>query len=121
MTGLTALIGGIAALLSTISFLPQAIKIIRTRDTESISTGMYAVTVIGFVLWTGYGAMLRQWPVIASNGICLVVSSFILTMKLLPRRDKEKVAEALKPVVGEERTKHRNGEERELRDGVSTI
>jgi hypothetical protein len=48
-------------------------------------------------------------------------SSFILTMKLLPRRDKEKVAKTLKPVVGEERTNDRNGEERELRDDVSTI
>jgi MtN3 and saliva related transmembrane protein len=105
MAQLMTIIGSIAALLSTISFLPQAVKIIRTRDTESISAGMYAVTVAGFVLWTAYGVILRQWPIIGSNGICLFVSAFILTMKLLPRRGKDKVAETLEPVVGTDSTK----------------
>jgi MtN3 and saliva related transmembrane protein len=88
-------VGGIAALLSTISFFPQAAKIIRTRDTSSISTGMYAVTVLGFILWTTYGAMQTAWPIIVSNGICLILSAFILAMKLLPQREKEKVADAV--------------------------
>jgi MtN3 and saliva related transmembrane protein len=93
-------IGGIAAVASTVSFLPQAVKIIRTRDTSSISTGMYLVTVAGFTLWTGYGVLLGAWPVIASNSICLVLSAFILAMKLLPRTEKEKIADALEPVTG---------------------
>lgn len=95
------IIGSAAALLSTISFVPQAIKIIRTRDTGSISTGMYTVTVAGFVLWTSYGVMQRAWPLIASNAICLVFSAFILTMKLLPQPKKDELAEALKTVVGQ--------------------
>ena len=88
-------VGGLAALLSTISFVPQAAKIIRTRDTSGISTGMYAVTVLGFTLWTTYGAMQPAWPLIASNGICLILSAFILTMKLLPQHQKEEVADAV--------------------------
>ena len=88
-------VGGLAALLSTISFVPQATKIIRTRDTSSISTGMYMVTVAGFTLWTAYGAMQTAWPLIASNSICLILSAFILTMKLLPQREKEKIADAM--------------------------
>lgn len=89
------IVGGIAALLSTISFVPQAAKIIRSRDTSSISTGMYVVTVAGFTLWTAYGAMQTAWPLIASNSICLILSAFILTMKLLPQRQKEKVADTV--------------------------
>jgi MtN3 and saliva related transmembrane protein len=89
------IVGGIAAVLSTVSFVPQAAKIIRSRDTSSISTGMYAVTVAGFTLWTAYGAMQTAWPLIASNSICLILSAFILTMKLLPQRQKEKVADAV--------------------------
>jgi MtN3 and saliva related transmembrane protein len=58
---------------------------------------MYAVTVSGFALWTAYGVLLGQWPLIITNTICLVLSAFILTMKLLPRRQKEAVAEALDP------------------------
>jgi MtN3 and saliva related transmembrane protein len=95
MISLVNIVGAAAALLSTVSFVPQAAKIIRTRDTSGISTGMYAVTVLGFILWTTYGAMQTAWPIIASNGICLILSAFILTMKLLPQHEKEKVADAV--------------------------
>jgi MtN3 and saliva related transmembrane protein len=56
---------------------------------------MYLVTVAGFTLWTAYGAMQAAWPLIASNSICLILSAFILTMKLLPQREKEKVADTV--------------------------
>jgi MtN3 and saliva related transmembrane protein len=95
MVDSATVVGGIAAVLSTVSFVPQATKIIRSRDTSGISTGMYLVTVAGFTLWTAYGAMQTAWPLIASNSICLILSAFILTMKLLPQREKEKVADAV--------------------------
>lgn len=91
------IIGSLAAIASTVSFTPQAWKIIRTRDTDAISAGMYALTVAGFALWTAYGVLLGQWPLIATNSICLLLSAFILTMKLLPRRERDKVADALDP------------------------
>jgi MtN3 and saliva related transmembrane protein len=92
-------VGGVASVLSTVSFVPQATKIIRSRDTSGISTGMYLVTVAGFTLWTAYGVMQSAWPLIASNSICLVLSAFILTMKLLPQREKETVANAVEPDI----------------------
>jgi len=95
MVDSATVVGGIAAVLSTVSFVPQATKIIRSRDTSGISTGMYLVTVAGFTLWTAYGAIQTAWPLIASNSICLILSAFILTMKLLPQREKEKVADAV--------------------------
>jgi MtN3 and saliva related transmembrane protein len=101
-SSLVTTVGGVAALASTVSFVPQAVKIIRTRDASAISTGMYIVTVVGFMLWTTYGALLGQWPIMASNGICLALSAFILSMKLLPKRKVEEVAEVLEPVVGRE-------------------
>jgi MtN3 and saliva related transmembrane protein len=94
---LIVILGSLAAIASTVSFAPQAIKIIRTRETKDISTGMYAITVMAFALWCAYGVLLRQWPLIASNSICLVLSGFILLMKLLPRRAKDKVADAVTP------------------------
>ena len=97
---ITTLIGVLAAIGSTVSFFPHAVKIIRSRDTRSISVGMYALTVTGFALWTSYGGLLEQWPLIGANAICLGLSAFILAMKLLPREKKEAVAEALEPVVG---------------------
>ncbi|HEY0302499.1 MAG TPA: SemiSWEET transporter [Rhizomicrobium sp.] len=89
------LIGTIAAVCSTASFAPQAWKIIRTRDTKSISAGMYLLTVTAFAAWLAYGVMLRQWPLIAANGICFLLSAFILTMKLLPQREKNAVADKI--------------------------
>ena len=95
MNIIVTIVGAIAAVLSTVSFMPQAIKIIQSRDTSAISTGMYIVTVIGFAMWTAYGALQTAWPLIASNGICLILSAFILTMKLLPQPKKDQVAKAV--------------------------
>jgi MtN3 and saliva related transmembrane protein len=91
-------IGAGAAICSTTSFLPQAWKVIRERRTRDLSVGMYSVTLVGFALWTAYGVMLDQWPLIVTNAICLVLSGFILLMTLLPRAEKEKVAETLDPL-----------------------
>ena len=96
---LATLVGGLATIASTTSFVPQAWKVIRTRDTSAISKRMYVVTVIGFSLWLTYGLLLGQWPLILTNGICLALSAFILWMKLLPKRQKEAVAAALDPTA----------------------
>lgn len=91
------LVGAAATAASVASFAPQAWKIIRTRDTKSISAGTYALTVAGFALWLIYGALLGQWPLIATNAICCALSAFILVMKLLPASKKKAVAEAIDP------------------------
>jgi MtN3 and saliva related transmembrane protein len=90
-------IGALATIASTVSFTPQAWKIIKSRRTKDISAAMYSVTVAGFCLWTAYGALLKQWPLIVTNGLCLLLSGFILAMKLLPQREKEAVADTLDP------------------------
>ena len=92
-------VGALATICSTASFVPQAWKVVRTRDTSAISKRMYAITVAGFSLWLAYGVLLGQWPLIVTNGICLVLSAFILLMKALPRAQKEKVAAALDPTT----------------------
>jgi MtN3 and saliva related transmembrane protein len=92
---MTTMLGYLAALFSTVSFAPQAWKIIRSRQTKDISTGMYVLTVMAFALWLAFGILLRQWPLVLSNGICLVLSGFILLMKLLPRRQKTAIARSI--------------------------
>lgn len=92
-------VGTAAAFCSVTSFLPQAWKIVRTRDTSAISAPMYALTVIGFSLWVGYGVLLGAWPIILPNSICFVLSAFILAMKLMPQRKREEVADAVESIV----------------------
>jgi MtN3 and saliva related transmembrane protein len=94
---LVAIIGAAAACCSTASFLPQAWRIIRTADTRSLSTPMYVLTVCGFGLWLAYGASRRDWPLVASNGLCFAAAAFILAMKLLPQRKRKTVARKLDP------------------------
>lgn len=93
------MVGVLAAVCSTTSFAPQAWRVIKTRDTDAISKRMYIITVIGFALWTAYGIMGRQWPLIVPNALCLALSAFILAMKVLPRSKKEAVASALDPAT----------------------
>jgi MtN3 and saliva related transmembrane protein len=95
----SSVIGAAATLCSTTSFLPQAWKVIRTRDTSAISSPMYVITVAGFSLWLVYGAMLGQWPLIVTNGVCLLLSAFILLMKLLTGPQREAVAAKLDPAA----------------------
>jgi MtN3 and saliva related transmembrane protein len=80
---MTSMIGAAAALLSTTSFAPQAWKVIKTRDTEAISRRAYVLTVFGFLLWTCYGALRSDLPLVVCNTICLVLSGFILAMKIM--------------------------------------
>lgn len=75
---ITVLIGNIAALLTTISFLPQAIKTIKTKDTDSLSFSMYLLFVLGVALWFVYGLLNNQMPIILGNGITLVLAGIIL-------------------------------------------
>ena len=90
-----------AATLSMVSYIPQAWSIIRKRNTDGISLKMYIITVAGFVAWLTYGLLLMQWAIIVQNIICLGLSAFILTMKLLPRRQTKAVAEAMAPSLAE--------------------
>ena len=94
---LIAAVGYLAAACSTLSFAPQAWKIIRSARTHDISLGMYLLTVAGFALWLAFGIAKGEWPLMLSNGICLCFAAFILAMKLLPPKKKRKVAKALDP------------------------
>jgi len=79
-------LGYAAAALTTGSFLPQALLTLRTRDVSGISLGMYAAMTLGVALWLAYGLTLRQWPIVAANGVTLVLASTILVAKLRVER-----------------------------------
>lgn len=74
--------GYAAAALTTLSFVPQAIKLIRSRDTRGISLGMYVIFNAGIVCWLLYGFVLMSWPMIIANTITLALSATILVLKL---------------------------------------
>jgi MtN3 and saliva related transmembrane protein len=78
----TLIIGNIAAVLTSISFLPQVIKIIKTKDTKSISLPMYILFVLGITLWLIYGILKNDFPIIMANIVTIIFASIILFYKI---------------------------------------
>jgi len=79
---LNDIIGYIAAFGTTMSFLPQAVKTIQTKDTSGISLSMYAIFTAGTFFWLLYGIMSPSWPVAVANAITLIFASIILVYKI---------------------------------------
>jgi len=76
------IIGTLAAILTTASFVPQAWHTFRTRDVRGISLGMYSVFTAGVACWLVYGLLLSAWPIVIANCITLALAAAILAMKL---------------------------------------
>jgi MtN3 and saliva related transmembrane protein len=76
------LIGLAAAFCTTIAFLPQVIQTWRTRATKDLSLPMFSIFTTGIALWLAYGLFVHDIPLIAANGVTLVLSGTILYFKL---------------------------------------
>ena len=79
---LAEIIGAVAALLTTAAFVPQAFKVLRTRETAAISLTMYALFTAGVALWLAYGIITVQWSITIANAITLALAALILGVKL---------------------------------------
>ncbi len=75
-------IGLAAAFVTTFCWLPQAIRIIRTRDTRAISLAAYGAFTLGIALWLVYGISLGDLPLILSNTVTLVLQLTIVGLKI---------------------------------------
>lgn len=78
----TALIGMLAACCSTAAFVPQVIKTWRSRSAGDISLAMFATVLSGSLLWIVYAFLQQDLPVLATNGIILLLASTMLYLKL---------------------------------------
>jgi MtN3 and saliva related transmembrane protein len=75
-------IGYLAATLTTMSFVPQAWLIFKTRDVRGISLGMYSAFTAGISLWLAYGILISAWPIVIANTITLLLAAGILGMRV---------------------------------------
>ena len=75
-------VGMTGAVLTTVCWLPQARKIIRERETRSISLPATALFTLGIVFWLIYGVALIDWPLITSNVVTLALMVVIMALKL---------------------------------------
>lgn len=82
MSLLNTCIGSIAAVCTTVAFVPQVIKSWRTRDLSGISLPMYTIFTLGVILWLVYGLLIGDWPVIIANAITALLAGGVLLLKL---------------------------------------
>jgi len=75
------LFGFIAAIFTSMAYLPQAIMILRTGVTTGISLAMYGMLTSGKVLWLSYGLMVTSYPVIYANALTMCLAALILGLK----------------------------------------
>jgi MtN3 and saliva related transmembrane protein len=75
-------IGAVAAALTTLCWLPQAVRVIRLKDTRAISLTTNLVFATGILLWLIYGIAIGNGPLIAANAVSLILTLVIVAMKL---------------------------------------
>lgn len=76
------LVSGIAATLTTVAFVPQALHVIQHKETKAISLLMYLAFATGVAFWLAFGVMIGNWPMMVANGITFALAVIILGMKL---------------------------------------
>jgi len=77
-----SLIGYLAAFLTTVAFVPQTYRALKSKDLSSISLNMYLLFTTGVLFWIYYGYTNESWPVVIANVITLILSSIILFLKI---------------------------------------
>ncbi|MFZ2726004.1 MAG: SemiSWEET transporter [Methylococcaceae bacterium] len=75
-------IGYLAAILTTSSFLPQAIKTLQTKDTAALSLGMYSLFTLGVFCWLIYGIIIANKAIVFANAITFLLAALILSFKI---------------------------------------
>jgi len=88
-------IGYVAATCTTISFLPQLIRVVKLRSAREISLGMFIIFSTGTALWLAYGMLLHSMPMTAANSVTFALSMSILLLKL--KYDRAGAREEIKP------------------------
>ncbi|MGC8569310.1 MAG: SemiSWEET family sugar transporter [Nitrososphaeria archaeon] len=75
-------IGFIAGFLTTASYVPEVIRVVRTKDTRGISLTWLVALLVGVVLWLLYGVYIGSYPVVIANAITALLVSIMLALKL---------------------------------------
>ena len=79
---MTVALGLLAGGLTTVSFVPQVTKIWKTKSAEDVSLTMFVAFCVGVGLWLTYGVVKKDWAILLTNGVTLVLGLAILGMKI---------------------------------------
>jgi MtN3 and saliva related transmembrane protein len=79
---ISTIVGLAAGTLTTLSFLPQLVKTLKSRTAKDLSVGMYMTLSTGLFFWVIYGVSIHSLPVILTNVVTLVLALIVLALKL---------------------------------------
>jgi MtN3 and saliva related transmembrane protein len=79
---MTVTLGLLAGGLTTASFVPQVAKIWKTKSAKDVSLTMFIAFCVGVGLWLTYGVIKKDWAILLTNGVTLLLGLAILVMKL---------------------------------------
>lgn len=82
----TDVLGLTAGILTTLAFVPQVLKIYRTKSGKDISRGMISIFSAGVLLWLVYGIVIDSLPLILANSVTLALTLAIIVLKVHYRR-----------------------------------
>lgn len=84
----TYIVGVIAGIFTSMSLLPQLIKMIREKHAGDISITMFVVLLTGLGLWVSYGLLREDWPIIITNSVSFSMNLAILILSLVYKRKR---------------------------------
>jgi MtN3 and saliva related transmembrane protein len=76
------LLGLIAGTLTTISFLPQLVKIVKNKSAKDVSLLMFLIFTVGIFLWLVYGILTLTLAIIIANSVTIILALSILILKI---------------------------------------
>ena len=82
-------IGACAAVLTSLSYIPQVRKAWPRGSTKDLSLHMLIVLTTGLLLWIGYGVMKSDWVIVAANGVGAILSSSVMAFKIRDMRSEK--------------------------------
>lgn len=74
----TTVLGLVAGVCTTAAVVPQIWKAWKTKKVKDVSPGMFFVLITGLALWTVYGIIQNDFPIIITNGVALALNSLML-------------------------------------------
>lgn len=86
--GYEEIIGTLAGVFTTLGVLPQIIKALKTKKVKDVSPMMFVVLCIGVGLWTVYGILKTDWPIILTNSISFILNASMLVIIITQKKDE---------------------------------
>jgi MtN3 and saliva related transmembrane protein len=87
----TEIVGLAAGICTSLSLLPQLVKLIKNKKAEDISLFYLVILFIGLVLWIWYGVMREDIPIIATNGFSVIINGIVLVLGIKYKRSPQNI------------------------------